>query len=145
MEFPQFDDLQSVLRSFQLDDPSPKMLCAFDIKSAHRLIPIQPEDWGLLAFRLEETGPVYCNTVGTFGVASASFWWGRVAGTLFRVLHHVLPWEALFYLLLFADYGLILAGGEDYHRYILATFIFLEVMEVPLSWKKTRGGFLQSG
>lgn len=118
MEFPQFDDLQSVLRAFQLDDPKPKMLCAFDIKSAHRLIPIQPEDWGLLAFRLEEGGPVFCNTVGTFG-ASASFWWGRVAGTLFRVLHRVLPWEALMYLLLFADDGLILAGGEDYHRYIL--------------------------
>ena len=48
MEFPQFDDLHSVLRSFQLDDPGPKLLCAFDIKSAHRLIPIQPEDWGLL-------------------------------------------------------------------------------------------------
>ena len=141
MEFPQFDDLQSVLRAFQLDEPRPKMLCAFDIKSAHRLIPIQPEDWGLLAFRLEESGPVYCNTVGTFGVASASFWWGRVAGTLFRVLHKVLPWEALFYLLLFADDGLILAGGEDYHRYILGAFIYLELMEVPLSWKKTRGGF----
>ncbi len=141
MEFPQFDDLHSVLRSFQLDDPSPKMLCAFDIKSAHRLIPIQPEDWGLLAFRLEESGPIYCNTVGTFGVASASFWWGRVAGTLFRVMHRVMPWDALLYLLLFADDGLILAGGEDYHRYILGAFIFLEIMEVPLSWKKTRGGF----
>ena len=140
MEFPQFDDLQSVMRSFQLDEPSPKMLCAFDIKSAHRLIPVQPEDWGLLAFRLEEGGPIYCNTVGTFGVASASFWWGRVSGTLFRVLHKVLPREALMYLMLFADDGLILAGGEDYHRFIIGTFIFLEIMEVPLSWKKTRGG-----
>ena len=140
MEFPQFDDLQSVMRSFQLDEPSPKMLCAFDIKSAHRLIPVQPEDWGLLAFRLEEGGPIYCNTVGTFGVASASFWWGRVSGTLFRVLHKVLPREALMYLMLFADDGLILAGGEDDHRFIIGTFIFLEIMEVPLSWKKTRGG-----
>lgn len=113
MEFPQFDDLQAALRAFQRWDPVQKLLVAFDIKSAHRLIPIQEEDWGLQAFRLEEAGEVFVNRVGTFGTTTASFWWGRVAATLFRTFHRVLPRESLIYLLLFADDGLAMVGGED--------------------------------
>ena len=64
MEFPQFDDLQAALRAFQMRDPSQKLLVAFDIKSAHRLIPVQQQDWGLQAFQLEKEGPVYINRVG---------------------------------------------------------------------------------
>ena len=79
------------------------------------------------------------NTRGTFGVASAAFWWGRVAGTIFRVYRKLIPPEAIFYLLLFADDGLILSGGLDYHKLILALFIYVEVMEIPMSWAKTRG------
>ena len=82
------------------------------------------------------------NTRGTFGVASAAFWWGRVAGTIFRVFHKLIPRDAIFYLLLFADDGLILSGGLDYHKLILALFIYVEVLEIPMSWSKTRGGTL---
>ena len=141
MEFPQFDDLQAMMGAFQQHQPDRRMLMAFDIKAAHRLVPIQPEDWGLQAFKLEEDGNVWCNTRGTFGVTTASFWWGRVASTTFRVLHRLWPEGALCYLLLFADDGLLMAGGEDYHKLILSLFIFLDLLEIPLSWKKTRGGF----
>ena len=65
-----------------------------------------------------------CNTRGTFGVTTASFWWGRVASTTFRVLHRLWPEGALCYLLLFADDGLLMAGGEDYHK-----LIFLDLLE----------------
>ena len=141
MEFPQFDDLQAALRAFQRWDPVQKLLVAFDIKSAHRLIPIQEEDWGLQAFRLDDPDEVFVNRVGTFGITTASFWWGRLAATLFRTFHRVIPRHSLFYLLLFADDGLALVGGEEYHYLVLGIFIYLEVMEVPLSWRKTRGGF----
>ena len=141
MEFPQFDDLQAMMKAFQQHQPDQKMLMAFDIKAAHRLVPIQPEDWGLQAFMLEEEGNIWCNTRGTFGVTTASFWWGRVASTTFRVLHRLWPAGALCYLLLFADDGLLLAGGEEYHKLILSLFMFLDLLEIPLSWKKTRGGF----
>ncbi len=116
MEFPQFDDLQAALGAFQRASPAKRMLFAFDIRSAHRLIPVQPSDWGLQAFRLEEEDKVFCNTVGAFGVTTASFWWGRLASTLFRVFHRIIPVEALLYLLLFADDGLALVGGDDYHH-----------------------------
>ena len=35
----------------------------------------------------------------------------------------------------------MIAAGEDYHRTIISLFLFLDLMEVPLSWRKTRGGF----
>ena len=141
MPFPQFDDVEAAVGALKEKGPVRKMLMAFDIKAAHRLIPVQKEDWGLQSFRLEDEEEVFVNMVGTFGVASAAFWWGRAAAVLFRTYHRVLPPHLLFYLLLFADDGLLMAAGEDYHRVILSLFLFLDLMEVPLSWRKTRGGF----
>eukprot|EP00434_Breviolum_minutum_P043149 symbB.v1.2.038446.t1/scaffold5913.1/size22488/1 len=99
MPFPQFDDVEAVVRTLREERPSRRMLIAFDIKSAHRLIPVQEEDWGLQSFRLGKEEEVYVNQVGTFGVASAAFW------------------------------------------QIISLFLYLDLMEVPLAWKKTRGGF----
>ena len=141
MPFPQFDDVEAVVRTLKEERPSRRMLIAFDIKSAHRLIPVQEEDWGLQSFRLGKEEEVYVNQVGTFGVASAAFWWGRAASVIFRTYHRVVPPQMLMYLLLFADDGLLLAAGEDYHKQIISLFLYLDLMEVPLAWKKTRGGF----
>ena len=141
MLFPQFDDVEAVVGALKELQPVRKMLMAFDIKAAHRLIPVQEEDWGLQSFRLESEDEVFMNMVGTFGVASAAFWWGRAAAVIFRTYHRVVPPHLLFYLLLFADDGLLIAAGEDYHKLILSLFLFLDLMEVPLSWRKTRGGF----
>ena len=141
MPFPQFDDVEAAIGALKELRPVRKMLMAFDIKAAHRLIPVQEEDWGLQSFRLEKEGEVFVNMVGTFGVASAAFWWGRAASVIFRTFHRVVPPHLLFYLLLFADDGLLIAAGEEYHKLILSLFLFLDLMEVPLSWRKTRGGF----
>ena len=141
MAFPQFDDLEACLRSFRECGAHEKFLLAFDIKAAHRLVPVRREDWGRQGCRGSRADVVYLNTRGTFGVASAAFWWGRVAGTCFRVLHRLMPQDSLFYLLLFADDGLILSGGPRYQFQVVAILLFLEVMEMPLSWRKCRGGF----
>ena len=141
MLFPQCDDLEAAAFALQEEGPVEKLMIAFDIKAAHRLVPVQKEDWALQSFRLEDPEEVYVNMVGTFGVASAAFWWGRVAAVVFRVFHKVLPQHLLFYFLLFADDGLLLSAGPEYHKTIVALFMFLDVMEVPLSWRKTRGGF----
>ena len=141
MTFPQFDDVDCAMRALRSDNPAARALLAFDVKSAHRLIPIHRRDWGLQACRLDQEDEVLLNTRGTFGVASAAFWWGRVASLVFRVFHRLLPPHAVFYLLLFADDGLILLGGEEYMRWAFGMFLFLDLMEVPLSWGKTRGGW----
>ena len=122
MTFPQFDDVEAVLRALRKEDPAQRMLIAFDIKSAHRLIPVQREDWGLQSFRLSREDEVFVNMVGTFGVASAAFWWGRAAAVIFRTFHRVVPPRLLFYLLLFADDGLLFSAGEEYHKLIIALF-----------------------
>ena len=140
MAFPQYDDLECALRAFKEHDVTARFTMAFDIKSAHRLVPVHKRDWGLQACRLEEEETIYLNTRGTFGVASAAFWWGRLAGLIFRVFHKVIPVNALIYLLLFADDGLLLAGGAEAHKLVLGMFLYLELMDVPLSWSKTRGG-----
>ena len=57
---------------------------------------------------------MYVNTCGTFGVGSAAFWWGRLAGTLQRVIWELIPFTECIYMLLYADDGLILAAGENY-------------------------------
>ena len=141
MTFPQFDDLEVAAGALQREEAGERMLFAFDIKAAHRLIPVQKKDWAFQSFRLEDEEELWVNMVGTFGVASAAFWWGRVASVIFRRFHRVVPRSWLFYLLLFADDGLLMSAGPDYYRVALALFLFMDVMEVPLSWKKTRGGF----
>ena len=141
MAFPQFDDLEACMRTFRESEAQERFLLAFDIKAAHRLVPVRKEDWGRQGCRGSKEDVVYLNTRGTFGVASAAFWWGRVAGTCFRVLRRVMPRDSLFYLLLFADDGLILSGGPRYQFQVMAVLLFLEVMEMPLSWRKCRGGF----
>ncbi len=141
MAFPQCDDLEVAAEALRESGAKERMLFAFDIKAAHRLIPIQKEDWALQSFRLEEKEELYVNMVGTFGAASATFWWGRAASVIFRVFHRVLPEHLLFYLMLFADDGLLMAAGEDYHKIVVALFLYLDIMGAPLAWKKTRGGF----
>ena len=50
-----------------------------DVSEARRQVPIDPQDWHLLGCRVEIGGTVFVNTVGTFGIASASYYWSRVA------------------------------------------------------------------
>ena len=129
-----------MLREFKKSATPRRFLLVFDVKAAHRLVPVHRRDWGLQACRLDEEDVVYLNTRGTFGVASAAFWWGRLAGVLFRVFHELVTEHVVHYLMLFADDGLYVSSGEEYHTLLFALFIFLDLMDVALSWPKTRGG-----
>ena len=50
-----------------------------DVSEAHRQVPIHPQDWRLLGCQVRLGGDVFINTVGTFGVASASYYWSRIS------------------------------------------------------------------
>ena len=58
-------DVKCVLRQFA-SQPGRKFGFKVDVTDAHRLIPVCPEDWHLLACRCERSGHVYVNTTGTF-------------------------------------------------------------------------------
>ena len=118
MTFPQCDDLEAC-QSFEEGGAFGSMLFAFDIKAARPVIPVQEEDWALQSFRLEEEDELLVNMVGTFGVASPA-----VLSPAVRRLWSVDG-----------------SGAGVYFKVVVALFLFLDVMEVPLSWRKTRGGF----
>ena len=69
---PAAPDLKRVLRQLA-NQEGPKFGFKVDVSDAHRLIPIKPCDWHLLACRSEKGKDVYINTTGTFGVANT--WW----------------------------------------------------------------------
>ena len=112
-----------------------------DVSEAHRQIPIDPQDWHLLGCQIEPGGPVYVNTVGTFGVASASYCWSRVASAVGRLTQYAAA--RTWHLLVADDYHLE-AGGPEYRPALLVFFVLCSVTGVPLSWHKTAGGDLVS-
>ena len=111
-----------------------------DIKEAHRQIPIAPADWKFLGCQIRPGGTVYINTVGTFGVASASYWWSRVATALGRLAQYVPGKAATTWHLLVADDFHLEAGGPEYRPALVAFFILCSLVGVPLAWNKTAGG-----
>ena len=90
MRFPLIDDAAAVLVEAKemAEGRKTNKRCSlvYDIKKAHKLIPVRKEDWALQAFRLpgerKEEG-VYVHTRGTFGVASAAYYWQRVRNGFF--------------------------------------------------------------
>ena len=112
-----------------------------DVKGAHRLVPIHPDDWHLLGCRSGPGMPVYINVAGTFAVASAAYWWGRLAGALVRLIHYVGGWEHRMWLLLVADDLAASAAGPHYRRALLLIILVFEMVGIPLSWKKISGGY----
>ena len=74
-----------------------------DVKAAHRLPPVRRQDWKFLACRAAPGEEIFINTVGTFGVASAAYWWARVAGGFVRLVHYAVGLRAVCWALLMAD------------------------------------------
>ena len=136
---PAAPDVKRVLRQLA-SQPGRKFGFKVDVKDAHRLIPISPEDWHLLACRSERSKHVYVNTTGTFGVASAAYWWSRVATATIRGAHYVLGHELSAWLLLVADDLAMLFHNGKMRESVLLVLVYLRVMGFPLSWKKLAGG-----
>jgi hypothetical protein len=121
---------------------------ALDISKAHRRVPVDPRDWGLQACsdlpRRRAPGPqdaVWVNTVGTYGLGSASYWWARVGALLLRITHYVVTPAGLRWALRFADDYFLVSGGTQMWRPLLISLLLLRSLEVPLKWSKLRGGF----
>ena len=147
MRFPMIDDAAAVLTQVEDEVKEAKGAVRFslvyDISRAHKLIPVEEKDWGLQAFRLpgnKSPGKVYLHTRGTFGISSAAYWWQRLAAVVVRTAHRISGKEMGVLHLLFADDGWLTAVGEFFWRKLLFWLFVLEVMEVPLSYKKVRGG-----
>ena len=147
MRFPTIDDAGGLLShledEMEASGGGARVSVLYDVARAHKLIPIREEDWGYQAFQLpgeEHKDKVFVHTRGTFGIASAAYWWQRLAAGIVRLCHR-LGGKALGLLhLLFADDGWLVSYGEFFWRRVLFWFFCLDLIEVPISWKKVRGG-----
>ena len=90
------------------------------------------------AQELSET--VWVNTVGTFGVGSAGYWWGRAGAALMRLSHFCQGRERMLWLMLYSDDCWATAGGERADRDLLLHLLVLGVVGTPLAWHKLKGG-----
>ena len=126
----------------------PLVSLVVDVAKAHRRVPIAEEDWGHLACSatekpstgLEDDWPIYVNTVGTYGVASASWHWARFASLFQRLCYYIC---GVAYMFRYADDFLILScnsGMSRFTRPLLRFILLCSLLGVPLKWEKTRGG-----
>ena len=90
--------------------------------------------------RVEKGADVYINTVGTFGVASASYYWSRVSSALGRLSQYLAGDGAYTWRVVVADDYHLEAGGEHCRSALFAFFLFCCTCGVPLSWNKTASG-----
>ena len=147
MRFPMIDDASGVLLQIEREVEelrgAARVSLLYDIAKAHKLLPVDERDWGYQAFRLpgeEYKVKVFLHTRGTFGIASAAYWWQRLAACIVRLCHRLFGRDLGILHLLFADDGWIAAVGAFYWRKVLFWLFLLDLLEVPLSWKKVRGG-----
>ena len=74
---------------------------------------------------------IWLNKVGTFGFASAGYWWGRSGAAVFRLAHHLLGYEYALWALLYSDDGWLTGRGEHF-EFPLVLFVFiLTVINAP--------------
>ena len=102
-------------------------------RTSPRIKVLQP-DW---QYQVAQLGPEawWVNKVGTYGMASAQLYWGRVAALLLRLTYMIFPqvdWGFVFV----DDFCWILRQGTAtaWATTLLATYVALGV---PLGWKKT--------
>ena len=93
--FPLIQDIAVELAEIQ-DTKTSHICFIWDFKGAHRIVAVTEDDWGLQACMVEGEGrqkpsdddEVLLNTVGTFGISSAGYWWGRLAAAIVRAIHY---------------------------------------------------------
>ena len=112
------------------------MLLKADVTKAHRRVKILAPEWRYQVAKLGDEW--WINKVGTYGMASAQLYWGRLASALLRLLYHVYP---------MVDWGFVFV--DDFCWLLRkslagpltsAILLFLVAFGCPLSWKKTAIG-----
>ena len=136
---PIASDLKRAMRE-KAELGQPTFALTADVSEAHRQVPIHPSDWRFLGCQISKGSSVYVNTVGTFGITSASYYWNRVGAAIGRLSQYVVGDTAATWHMLVADDYHLEAGGKEYRFALIAFFVVCSIVGVPLSWNKTSGG-----
>ena len=144
---PMINDLAAEAAEIE-EDRKQHLGLVWDFKGAHRIVAVAEEDWGLQACSEESLGPgvpsddteVILNTVGTFGVSTAGYWWARLGAAVTRAGHYVLSYDLASWILLYADDGKATITAENARRVPAILFAVFLAFGFPIKWNKVRGG-----
>ena len=101
------------------DLQQPTFALTADVSDAHRQV--HPSDWKYLGCRVEKGGAAHVNTVGTFGISSASYHWSMVAAAVGHLAQYLAGHSSATWHMLVADDFHLEAGGQD-SRFALISF-----------------------
>ena len=101
------------------------MLLKADVTKAHRRIKVSLPDWKYQVAQIQDSW--WVSRVGTYGMASAQLYWGRMAALLLRLVYALFPMDDFCWILRASQSRSLTAG-------ILATLL---AVGTPRSWKKT--------
>ena len=146
---PLAGDLLSALDA-EFDESDEQLFgLVFDASKAHRRVPVAPADWGLQAcsLRPDRSPPgaediIWLNTVGTYGVGSAAYWWSRPSSLMLRLMHYVHSPVGLRWAFRYADEFATFVRARSVWRPLAMMVLLLRSVRFPLKWKKFRGGFV---
>ena len=83
---------------------------------------------------------VYLDTVDTYGIGCASYYWGRLGAMATRTIHYILGWDYMCWLLLFADDGKMSCSIRKFQVAIPVALFFISAMGFPIKWSRCHGG-----
>ena len=87
---------------------------------------------------LNET--LWVNCVGTFGVGSAGYWWGRAGACLTRLCHYLIGHDITIWSLLYSDDGWLVGRGRAFEYALMLHLFFMMLVGTPLAWRKLNSG-----
>jgi hypothetical protein len=74
---------------------------------------------------------IWLNKAGTFGIASAAYWWCRLGGTIVRASHQLLGTYLGVWHTLFSDDRFIAKSFPEAPSSILLILLYFMVLRVP--------------
>ena len=89
---------------------------------------------------------IWINLVGTYGLASAQYYWGRMAGLILRLLYNIAPvwdtWDPKFWrwLIVYVDDLPAFIHLAVFWEEATVILIFLEIIGAPINYKKVHVG-----
>ena len=83
---------------------------------------------------------VWLNCVGTFGVGSAGYWWGRAGAAVVRLTHYLQGAAHAIYAMLYSDDGWLVGRTERFEIGLMLHLLILVTLGAPMAWHKLGGG-----
>ena len=103
-----------------------------DVSKARRRIKVLKKHWKYMVAKIKDK--FWVNKVGTYGVASAQLYWGRLAAVLTRLSYHIS--EIFLWVLVFVDDFMALMPDQQGDIGAATLMLFLTLVGCPISWHK---------